>query len=229
MSNEENAIQTVNPLDIFSLEDNMKEIEPIIEVVKISHQTKNFAIGEDVMKTIQCVILHLHRANVWWKEPFGEKKQEDDVFPDCYSNNGIAPSVDIDSPQSPTCGGCPKNRYESGDKDRGKSCRNLIRLIIKIDGVKIPKILNLPPTSIRAMTLYLQSLMESRIPYPAARTLLELESTKNRKGIDYCVIKPSMVGVVSSREELEQVRSFKRAYSFISSEMKAINASDVPF
>lgn len=57
--------------------------------------------------------------------------------PVCFSDNGVAPSINAAQPQSPTCGGCPHNVWGSKISKMGskvKACRDTHKLAVIVPG-----------------------------------------------------------------------------------------------
>lgn len=73
--------------------------------------------------------------------------------PDCWSDNGVAPSAQADKPQSPTCAACPHNQWGSQISQTGKqtkACRDAkkVALLIPAAGSDMPFLLRIPPASL---------------------------------------------------------------------------------
>jgi hypothetical protein len=73
--------------------------------------------------------------------------------PDCFSDNGIAPSDQATTPQSATCQACPHAVWGSAISERGsqtKACRDAkkVALLIPASGSEIPFLLRVPPASL---------------------------------------------------------------------------------
>jgi hypothetical protein len=80
--------------------------------------------------------------------------------PDCWSDNGVAPSVNAASPQSAECGTCPKAAWGSAtSKVTGKgipACKSYKKIAILIPGGDEVYLLSVPPNSLRAVQAYSQ-------------------------------------------------------------------------
>jgi len=126
-----------------------------------------------VMKELQCVIFHHHRASVLWLTPMGE--QGEDERPHAYSDDGInqvvseeayayckqrglpAPGTRI-APNGVDDGhpdNCPYSLWGSARlvdpkaSERGKANKDMRRLYIQRVGAVAPEVLTLSPTSLK--------------------------------------------------------------------------------
>lgn len=79
--------------------------------------------------------------------------------PDCWSDNGYAPSRACSSPQSTTCAGCPKAEWGSAvSKVSGKgvpACAKNQKLALVIPGDDVTFLLRVPPNSLKNLRDYL--------------------------------------------------------------------------
>jgi hypothetical protein len=89
--------------------------------------------------------------------------------PDCFSNDGIKPDANIETPQSRTCATCKWNQWgskigENGSK--GKACQDSVRMAVATPNlVNDPYLLRVPPASIRALGEYGQMLAKRNVAY----------------------------------------------------------------
>jgi hypothetical protein len=95
------------------------------------------------------IILDHHPANSWWMSEFTGGNEQ----PDCSSidgKNGLMTSTG----EVRYCEDCPMNEFGSG-KDGSKACKNLHRVYLLRSGEPLPIILQIPPTSLKALKNYL--------------------------------------------------------------------------
>lgn len=89
--------------------------------------------------------------------------------PDCFSNDGIKPDANIETPQSKSCATCKWNQWgskigENGSK--GKACQDSVRMAVATPNlVNDPYLLRVPPASIRALGEYGQMLAKRNVAY----------------------------------------------------------------
>jgi len=74
--------------------------------------------------------------------------------PDCWSDNGIGPSEQAQSPQSSTCASCPMNAWGSQINNSGKetkACNDVKKVGVLLDGEEKPTVflLRIPPASLK--------------------------------------------------------------------------------
>ena len=176
----------------FSVTGSMDQIEPRLPQIGIIHQGQLYQMpdGEKVQE-FTGVILDLNRANAYWIESF--TKSGGGTPPDCSSIDGINADLNSEECPSPTgkCGHgknpeCPMNKF--GSAGRGKACKNLKRLHIILDGHRMPLRLTLPPTSIKALDIYVSLLGSKDYPYQRAETNFSLKESQNKEGIKYSEI-----------------------------------------
>jgi hypothetical protein len=80
--------------------------------------------------------------------------------PDCWSDNGVAPSVNAVTPQSNECGVCPKAVWGSAVSKRdGKgipACKSYKKMAVLIPGGDEAYLLAIPPNSLKSVQAYSQ-------------------------------------------------------------------------
>lgn len=169
--------------DLFDLKDNMEGVEARLPQIKIIHQGQMFAFPDETKKeTFEGIILDMNRANAWWKQPYGEGGGD---APDCYSMNGVNPDPMAECVQSEKgCAACEHNKYGSDGK-RGKSCKNMKRCHILITGNMMPYRLSIPPSSLKAIDLYVSILTSQGTPYQLIKTTFGLKTEKNKESKEY--------------------------------------------
>lgn len=95
------------------------------------------------------------KSKVYYKSGYIEGSTEK---PDCLSSDGIAPSVNAQTPQAKKCATCPHNAWgskisENGKK--GKACSDTMRLAVAPAGmVSDAMLLRVPAGSFEALGLY---------------------------------------------------------------------------
>lgn len=94
------------------------------------------------------------------------------------------------APEFYDCSFCPLSQWASAAQGNGQACKTLRRLILLLNGVSMPVVLTLPPTSVAAWDAYCTSLRQKRNEYFAVRTTLTLETMKSKAGGEpYSVVK----------------------------------------
>lgn len=100
--------------------------------------------------------------------------------PDCYSNDGVAPAADAQTPQSKKCVTCPHNQWGSRVTERGaskgKACNDSVRLAVAPGGqINDPMLLRVPPASIRNLGEYGLLLAKRGVDYNMVLTKVSFD------------------------------------------------------
>lgn len=200
----------------FSVKSSMDEIEPRLPQIGIIHQGQLFLMPDgEKIQDFEGIILDLNRANAYWQESFSESGGG--TPPDCSSLDGI--NADLNSDDCPSltgqCGSgpkpeCPMNQF--GSAGRGKACKNLKRVHIILDGHQLPLRLTLPPTSIKALDLYVSLLASTGLAYQKAVTKFSLKETQNKEGIKYSEIVLSKVSETTDDKRIAELKAMYRSW-----------------
>lgn len=136
--------------------------------------------------SLEVIVLKTHPgvAKTYYIKGFSEGSAEK---PDCYSNDGIAPAADAQSPQAKKCAACPHNQWGSKiteDGKKGKSCADVKRLAVAPAGqINDPMLLRVPAASLKTWDQYVDLLKKRGVPPPAVVT---------KVGFDYTVAHPAL-------------------------------------
>lgn len=171
-----------------AIEANLEGLTPRFDRVKIpSGGGLAFELpgedGPEVAKEIIGVILDHYPVNAYWKEKFSGANNP----PDCSALDG---KTGIGNPGG-KCKTCPLNQFGSGidpttgEKTKGKACKNLHRIYIIRENEVFPLLLALPPTSLGNFSQYMMRLLNKRLKSYGVVTKIRLEKDKNAKGIEY--------------------------------------------
>lgn len=108
---------------------------------------------------------------------------DSDEPPACWSANGIAPSIEAISPQSPRCDTCEWNKRGSDvamdGKTQIKACRDEKWLAVLVAGVPMPLQLKLTPGSFKNWRGYVEMFKGKPIDMYHVFTRLAFEADKN--------------------------------------------------
>lgn len=165
-------------------------------------------IGNEGIR-FDAIIVQILPVNLFFKTKFDPATP---TPPDCFSYGGVTPDPSVATKESDTCAGCPQNQYGSakdattGLAKKGKACANTNRLVLKVEGVELPVLLSLPPTSTKAFNQYLKELTSKSIPYYAVRTEFAFDS-----GVQYP--KPIMQGksIITDRQMAKEIADYKNS------------------
>jgi hypothetical protein len=119
--------------------------------------------------SIDVVLLKVNKgtSKVFYAKGYSEGSEGSK--PDCYSNDGIKPDANIESPQSKVCATCKWNQWgskigENGSK--GKACQDSVRMAVATPNlVNDPYLLRVPPATIRSLGEYGQMLAKRNVAY----------------------------------------------------------------
>lgn len=87
--------------------------------------------------------------------------------PECWSDNGIAPSVSANSPQAARCDLCPKNKWGSKINNLGnevKACDDVKKLAVYYNGIAQLFLLRIKGSSHKNWTAYVEWLGRHQVP-----------------------------------------------------------------
>jgi hypothetical protein len=103
-----------------------------------------------------------------------------DDGPDCYSNDGIAPPLDVPDRQAPLCGGCPHNQWGSATTETGgkaKACGDSRRIAVVIGDFDKPFLLRVPATSLKGLAEYGKMLAQRQLPVHGVMTKISFDTS----------------------------------------------------
>ena len=180
----------------------------------ISTRNGEFSLGDDIIgDTMQVVVLDFAFDNAL----YGHVDKNDNFIPDDYDpNNPVTPTCfaisrveddlvphdDCEDPQEQNCESCWANAWESGDKGKGKACKNSRRLVMvaadDLDDFSADSdvaYMRLPPASLQYWKSYANKLDKVK-NLPPAGVITELTAERNPKGTGF-VIKAVMVDEIT--------------------------------
>ena len=148
------------------------------------------------------VIVYNHACNAYFDED-----STGNTPPVCSSLDGVT-GVDTSEGECFACKTCPRNVYGTAKNGRGKACKNMHRLYIMVEGMPIPLILSLPPTSLKGWQTYrLTTLATKRLKPSEVVTEFSLTSETSQSGQKYSVVKFKLLGRLAP-EQAEVARFF---------------------
>ena len=158
--------------------------------------------GEDEpASSIEVVIVgrNPNRSKVFYATGYTEGS---DAKPTCYSNNGISPETDSESPQAKKCATCAHNQWGSRVSEngaKGKACADSQRLAVAPVGlITDPMLLRVPAASLKMLDQFGESLVKRNVPYQLVAVKI---------GFDYSVAHPALtfkpIGMVDEKTALQ--------------------------
>lgn len=106
----------------------------------------------------------------------------DGIAPDCYSDNGIAPSIRASKPQCSTCAACPNNVWGSKITPSGsqvKACADIKKIAVLLANNTSGPVfeLRVPGASLANFAAYVRGLDSGGIPAASIITRLQFDTT----------------------------------------------------
>lgn len=129
--------------------------------------------NEEVVQsfTLDVIIVNAnkHLSKVFY---LGAYTGEEGKAPDCFSDNGIAPSAQAQNPQSASCAMCPHNAWGSKISPSGakiKACSDYKKLAVVLadDPERNVYELRIPGASLKELNVIMTKLIQNRVPIPA--------------------------------------------------------------
>jgi len=193
------------PKDVFNPADNMEGVEPRLPQIGIVHQAQLFKMPDgETTKEFEGILLDTNRANAYWSTSFDESGGGD--LPDCSSLDGIASDPESEDQQSEQCYSCNYNQFKTAKKGGGKACKNMKRMHILMGEGILPYRLTLPPSSLKAIDLYISMLTSQSIPYQLVTTKFSLKLVTNVAGIEYSEIVLTKMDVIKDPGEVQKIK-----------------------
>lgn len=158
--------------------------------------------GEVEAKSFQGIILSVHKARSFWQS----EMDGEGTPPDCSSDNGV---TGFGSPGG-DCAACPLNVFGSG-KNNSKACKETKHIYVLLEGSVLPLMLQVPPTSLKAVKQYQVRLMGHGLKsINGVVTEFGLEKVKSRSGFVHAKLVLKAVGDLTG-EQKACVKSFRDA------------------
>ena len=144
---------------------------------------------------------------------------EEGKAPDCYTHDGIKPVPGCDSPQAPSCAGCPRNVFgtavnQKGEPAGGKACSDNKILAISAGEVVEGKLkayhFKIPPASLTAWNKYVQELDQRGIYLPEVITFIGFNPEKSFPQLTFAIggtVQDEVIGMVYEAMESPAVKT----------------------
>ena len=145
--------------------------------------------ADTAVQTITGIVIHEQKCAAYFE---GEGNSP----PVCASLDWVY-GTERESGEVHRCAECPRHEFGSAEKGGGKACKDMIRLYILTEGIPLPLVLSLPPTSLKNWQSYrLATLAPRRLRASDVVTEFSLSQAVNAAGIKYSVVKPKLLGLV---------------------------------
>lgn len=218
MAKEENAIVSYqdkypvlfNPEAMLAVKENVGDSELTVfdlDKIKIpagggiSWEIPTLSGEPDTGKEIKGVIVYQIDQRSYWATKFNG----DNVPPDCSSVDCVH---GVGEPGG-QCRDCPFSVFGSEpEHKRGQACKQVRILFILCEGNILPYIIVAPPTSVKPIKQFMLRMASQGAIYYEHEVKLTLSKAKNKDGIDYSEIKPTLIGKLSP-DAIAQVKSYR--------------------
>ena len=155
---------------------------------------------------IDCVVALVQaRQKAWWRE--GMDAGGGGQPPACSSTNGLIGNGNNRSDGKPEgdgaheCADCEWNQWDSARNGTGgKDCKDFARLYVFRPESRMPTLVTVPATSLKAMQKYVMKLMDAGRSISGVVTRLRLVKAKSGSGIEYSQIAFSYGGDLPEAE-----------------------------
>jgi hypothetical protein len=139
--------------------------------------------GDEPVKELVGLIIGDFVTRSYWQSEYGSTESGP---PDCYSVDGL---TGIGNPGG-DCNTCPFAQFGTaqGGRGKGQACSKKRTMFILTENDILPKMLNIPPASLKEATRYLMRLLNGRLSKHHTLTKFTLVKDKNAGGIDYAKV-----------------------------------------
>jgi hypothetical protein len=172
---------------------------PVTRVKVPSGGGRYFDAGDlPPMASIEGVIMASQYANVYWDKPMGDG----DAAPTCASRDGMSGWYLADGElMERSCRTCPYNKMGSAPGKKGKACKNIVQLMMLVDGQTLPVEIRVPTMSVPNFSRYLaQEIIPRGLKIWQVTTKLSLREATNGGGIKYSQIAFECTGRADDQE-----------------------------
>lgn len=197
---------------------------------KISYRGMRFRLnqpnGEEQLVETQHIDVIIvdsnpHISKVYYAK--GYNKNEEASAPDCYSDNGVAPSSRVSTPQCATCAMCPWNAWGSKVNDNGqktKACSDSKKIaVILANNAAGPLYeLRIPAASLADFKGALKPWIDAGYPYSAIQFRVSFDAT-----VEYPKLVFTALGYIN---EVQAGEVFRRSGS--KEAIEAVGKDDTP-
>ena len=160
--------------------------------------------GESNQEHIEGLLVHWKEPRSYWKQSFDDSGGG--VRPDCESPDGVTGFGDPGG----SCASCALAQFGTHHKGRGQACKQMRVLFMVTQQNFLPIAVSCPPTSLINMQTFFLRLASRGILYNHIVVRLALMQDKNKDGIKYSSVVPSMVRMLNEYE-IEQVERYCEA------------------
>ncbi|HZT29221.1 MAG TPA: hypothetical protein VFA33_05025 [Bryobacteraceae bacterium] len=160
--------------------------------------------GDKTEPAIECVVLYDRKSRTYY-----QSKDAGKVPPDCSSRDG---KTGQGTPGG-ECAKCPLAKW--GSAGEAQACKESRQLLIAHGSSRLPEVLSIPPTSLKAVRQFFVRLVTQGIQYHHCILRFELEKAQNPQGKVYGKAAVKFVRKLSPEEiaSAEEMRAFAQGFA----------------
>jgi hypothetical protein len=150
--------------------------------------------GVERTENLVGIIMGIQNCRAYWSVPFADSGGGSP--PDCASEDGV---TGMGKPGGP-CAQCPLSQFKSDARGLGQACKQIKRIYFLMPDSNLPRVVPLPPTSLKGSTEYMLRLSSQGLKFYQVVTRLTLTPDKNKTGIEYSKAVFAMVGRLTAEQ-----------------------------
>ena len=140
------------------------------------------------------IIMGIQNCRAYWSVTFADSGGGSP--PDCSSEDAITGYGDPGG----LCASCPYSQFKSDSRQLGQACKQIKRIFLLMPDSNLPRVVPLPPTSLKGSTQYMLRLSSQGLKFYQVVTRLTLAPDKNKTGIEYSKAVFAMVGKLTAEQ-----------------------------
>ena len=125
------------------------------------------------------IIMGTQNCRAYWATSFADSGGG--TPPECASEDAV---TGHGTPGGP-CSQCLFAQFGSDSRQTGQACKQIKRVFLLMPDSNLPRVVALPPTSLKASTQYMLRLSSQGLKFYQVVTRLTLAPDKNKTGIEY--------------------------------------------
>jgi len=170
--------------------------------------------GDVNVDHFDAVILYWKDVRLYWASEFTGAGSP----PDCLSNDGLTGRGNPGG----VCARCPNAQFGSAANGVGQACKQCRQLFVLLPDDRLPRLLSVPPTSLKPVRQYFLRLASAGRPYHSVVTRFGLEVAQSSGGFRYSRIVPSVAATLPP----EQAEFFAKMSRALAPALARVEASE---
>jgi len=158
--------------------------------------------GDTRTEQLVGIIMGVQNCRAYWATDFASSGGG--TPPDCSSEDAVvgigAMGHGSETNPSGLCANCPYSQFKSDSRQLGQACKQIKRVFLLMPDSNLPRVVPLPPTSLKGSTQYMLRLSSQGLKFFQVVTRLTLVGDKNKTGIEYSKAVFGMVARLSAEQ-----------------------------